>query len=204
MRQTLASRRVREGRGNGSGDDRGGVSGDCWRCGRGAGRSAVGGVSALVRRPFHRDHAAGDAAVVLPSGEAELAALEQSPADERRAVALAEVLVARADADGGFRQALQGWWEQASQLHVGGGNVANTISGGSFHGPVLQGRDFTGLTFGSPAAPPPDRPAQDLDAGMTGEQPAGTDNTISGGNFPGPVLQGRDHQRELPSHARHR
>ena len=124
-------------------------------CGAGGalGGQLWAGVSALVRRPFHRDHAGGDAAVVLPSGEAELAALQQSPADERRAVALAEVLVARAGADGGFRQALEGWWEQASQIHIGG-DVSNTVSGGTFHGPVLQGRDFTGLTFGPPAAPP--------------------------------------------------
>jgi hypothetical protein len=34
------------------------------------------------------------------------------------------------------------------------GNVTNTISGGAQHGPVLQGRDFTGLTFGANPAPP--------------------------------------------------
>ncbi|MFI6581294.1 hypothetical protein [Embleya sp. NPDC050493] len=41
------------------------------------------------------------------------------------------------------------------------GAVHNTISGGTQQGPVIQGRDFTGLTFGAPgiAAPPPD-PAQ--------------------------------------------
>jgi hypothetical protein len=41
------------------------------------------------------------------------------------------------------------------------GSVANTISGGTFSGPVLQGQDFTGLTFGaSPVAPvsPPEDP----------------------------------------------
>ena len=80
-------------------------------------------------------------------------ALEQAPGDERRALALAEVLVARAGADGEFREALQDWWEQASQIRIGG-DVTNTVSGGTFSGPVLQGRDFSGLTFGSPAAPP--------------------------------------------------
>ena len=112
------------------------------------------GLSALVRRPFRRAHAPTGSTAALPGGEAELAALEQAPADERRAVALAEVLVARADADGEFRQALAAWWEQASQLQISG-DVANTISGGTFSGPVLQGRDFSGLTFGSPATPPP-------------------------------------------------
>jgi hypothetical protein len=110
-------------------------------------------VSALVRRPFHRSNAFGEAAAALPSGAAQLAALEQSPADERRAVALAEVLVARADADSEFRDALAAWWAQASQLHISG-DVTSTISAGTFHGPVLQGRDFSGLTFGSPAGQP--------------------------------------------------
>jgi hypothetical protein len=119
------------------------------------------GVSTLVRRPFHRPHPGGDSAALPPSGEAELAALEQAPADERRALALAEVLVARADADSEFQKALRGWWEQASQIRIGGEDVANTVSGGSQYGPVLQGRDFTDLTFGSPvvapAPPAPDR-----------------------------------------------
>ena len=118
------------------------------------------GLSALVRRPFRRAHASGDSAAALPSGSAELAALEQSPSDQRRAVALAKVLVARADADGEFRDALAAWWAQASQIEISG-DVTNTISGGTFSGPVLQGRDFTGLTFGSPAASPPDSTAPD-------------------------------------------
>ena len=111
------------------------------------------GVSALVRRPFRRAHAAGETTSALPSGSAELAALEQAPANEQRALALAKVLVARADADAGFREALTAWWEHASQFHIGG-DVTNTISGGTFHGPMLQGRDFSGLTFGSATAPP--------------------------------------------------
>jgi hypothetical protein len=104
------------------------------------------GVSALIRRPFRH----GKAAPL--SGAAELAALQQAPADQQRAVALAEVLIARAGADAGFQDALATWWQHASQVRVGG-DVTNTISGGTQHGPVLQGRDFTGLTFGSPAAP---------------------------------------------------
>ena len=118
------------------------------------------GVSALVRRPFRRTHPTGDSTPALSSGAAELVALEQAPGDERRALALAEVLVARAAADSGFRDALARWWEQASQFHIGG-DVANTVSGGTFYGPVLQGRDFSGLTFGSPAASPPDPTAPD-------------------------------------------
>jgi len=117
------------------------------------------GVSALVRRPFRQAGASG-AAVASASGAAELAALEQAPADERRGVALAEVLIARAVADGGFLAALDAWWAEASQVHIGG-DVANTIGGGTFHGPVLQGRDFTGLSFGSPTPAPPTGPSED-------------------------------------------
>jgi hypothetical protein len=102
--------------------------------------------------------AAEDGVAAVSSGEAEFASLARDPADEQRAVGLAEVLVARADVDNEFREALANWWERASQVQVSG-NVANTVSGGTQYGPVLQGRDFTGLTFGSPAtraAQPPD------------------------------------------------
>jgi hypothetical protein len=113
-------------------------------------------VSALVHRPF-RHRAPGDqAAAAPPTGNAELVALEQNPADEQRAAALAEVLIARASADIEFRQALQNWWDQARMLRTGDGNIANTISGGTQQGPVLQGRDFGDITFG--AAPVPRQP----------------------------------------------
>lgn len=42
--------------------------------------------------------------------------------------------------------------EQAPQVRAKSGDVENTISGGTFSGPVQQARDFTGLTFG--ASPP--------------------------------------------------
>ena len=67
------------------------------------------GVSALVRRPFRRGHAVGEATAVLPSGSAELVALEQAPGDEQRAVALAEVLVgSRRRPTASSREALRG------------------------------------------------------------------------------------------------
>jgi hypothetical protein len=114
------------------------------------------GVAALVRRPFRRQAPAGGTAAQVQAGDAELAALEHKPAEERRAVALAEVLAARAGADTEFRQALQIWWEQAGPIRAGAGDVTNTISGGTQHGPVLQGRDFGNITFGTiPGAPPP-------------------------------------------------
>jgi hypothetical protein len=120
------------------------------------------GVVSLVRRPFrHKTGASGHvaAAAVVPSGEAELAALQQDPDDQRKAVALAEALLARSGADEDFQQALEGWWEQAEPIRVSIGNVANTISGGTQHGPVLQGRDFSNITFGAAPATPPDPPS---------------------------------------------
>jgi hypothetical protein len=125
------------------------------------------GVTALVLRPFRRQAPAADAAAAaqLSAGEAELAALEQAPADERRAVALAEVLVARARFDAEFRWALESWWEKASPVRAAEGDVTNTISGGTLQGPVLQGRDFSNVTIGAaPAVPPPVPRSPDQDA----------------------------------------
>lgn len=120
------------------------------------------GVVALVRRPFPRRAQVGgsaDARADGASGEMELAALEHDPTGEQRAVALASVLLARADADNGFKHALEAWWEQASSIRSGSGNVTNRISGGTQQGPILQGRDFTHVTFGAaqvaqPPVPP--------------------------------------------------
>lgn len=125
-----------------------------------AGKQVWDGAVALVRRPFRHGQVGGGAAAVVSSGAAELVALQQAPGDQQRATALAAALVARAAADQEFAQALQGWWDQARHLQVSR-DVTNTISGGTQHGPVLQGRDFTGLTFTTPAAPPPaDPPAE--------------------------------------------
>ena len=89
-------------------------------------------------------------------GATELAALQYALGDERRAVRLAKVLVNRAASDEEFAQALATWWETARQVIVSG-DVTNTIHGGTQNGPVVQGRDFTGLTFTispQPASPP--------------------------------------------------
>ncbi len=121
------------------------------------------GAVALVRRPFHR-RAPGEGSAAMPTGDAELAALERAPADERKAVALAAVLVARASTDAEFRQALESWWEQASLVGASEGTVTNTISGGTQEGPVLQGRDFSNVTFGSASAVPLVAPSPDQGA----------------------------------------
>jgi hypothetical protein len=125
-------------------------------------------LAALVRRPFRRTRPAGDDAAPngarVPSGEGELAALAQAPADGQRAAALARALTARADADSDFADALQAWYDQARRV-PGSGDVSNTISGGTQYGPVLQGRDFTGITFGVPAQPPPPPPGPPREPG---------------------------------------
>jgi len=109
------------------------------------------GVTALVRRPArHRDGAGKEV-----SGQAELAALENGHTDVAKAEALARVLLERAAGDGDFDRALRQWWQEAGPVCASLGDAVNTISGGTFHGPVLQGRDFTGITFGAaPSAPP--------------------------------------------------
>jgi len=117
------------------------------------------GVVSLVRRPFRRKAAGLDAASVVPSGEAELAALQRDPGDQHKAVALAEALLARCDADEEFRQALESWWRQAEPIRAGVGDVTNVISGGAQHGPVLQGRDFSNITFGAAPATSPVPPS---------------------------------------------
>lgn len=118
------------------------------------------GMVSLVRRPSrNKQRSAGGAAA--KSGETELLALQEAPASRENAVALAKVLLARAEADADFEHALREWWKQTEPVRVKIGNVANTISGGAQYGPVLQGRDFTNLTFGAasvPAVSPPKDP----------------------------------------------
>jgi hypothetical protein len=112
------------------------------------------GVVSLVRRPAQSK---SDGSSATGSGEPELRALHASPGDQGKAVALARVLLTRAGADPGFNGALQAWWEQAAPVRDQTGDVVNTVSGGTQHGPVLQGRDFTNLTFGTSQAPPASR-----------------------------------------------
>ncbi|WP_031068100.1 hypothetical protein [Streptomyces sp. NRRL WC-3742] len=121
-----------------------------------AGRQTWQGLSALVRRPFRRGGA--DEQEELPgisSGEVELVALEAVPADPGRAQALATALGVRAALDPEFRVLLDEWWTQAAADSAG--SVHNTISGGTHNGTVVQGRDFSNLTFNMPATPYGDR-----------------------------------------------
>ncbi len=124
-----------------------------------AGSKLWDGLTALVRHPSRgRQQSTEELATGSPatSGATELAAVGQAPGDQARALELAKVLIARAGADAGFAGELQAWLDQASQVTAAIGNVTNTISGGTQHGPVFQGRDFSGITFNSspPVEPP--------------------------------------------------
>lgn len=124
------------------------------------GRGAWAGLVRLVRSPFRRD--GGDDGAGGGSGEAELARLAEEPGDEARAQALSTALAVRAALDAEFRAGLRAWQEDMPPLpDSGGGSVVNSVSGGVQYGPVVQGRDFSGLTFHAPAPPPaPPLPAQ--------------------------------------------
>ncbi|MGV9690181.1 hypothetical protein ACWDUX_13815 [Streptomyces sp. NPDC003444] len=119
-----------------------------------AGRQIWQGVTELVRRPFHRlgspQGTEQDGALQISSGELEVAALERDPTDPLRAQALATALGVRAALDEEFRVLLEEWWQQAQT--TSGSEVHNSISGGTQNGPVLQGRDFSNLTFDMPRA----------------------------------------------------
>ncbi|MGW0791196.1 hypothetical protein ACWD04_23875 [Streptomyces sp. NPDC002911] len=111
-----------------------------------AGRQVWQGLTTLVQRPFRRAETQGtrdDRTPQVSSGELEVAALEGDPADPMRAQALATALGVRAALDGEFRVLLDEWWQRAQATSSGGGEVNNTISGGTQNGPVFQGRDFS-------------------------------------------------------------
>ncbi|WNI24190.1 hypothetical protein [Streptomyces sp. ITFR-16] len=113
-----------------------------------AGRQAWQGLNTLVRRPFRRgsaEDAQTEGSPGISSGELEVAELENNPGDPVRAQALATALGVRAALDGEFRASLAEWWQEAQS--GSSHEVHNSISGGTQNGPVLQGRDFSSLTF---------------------------------------------------------
>ncbi|MFH9941813.1 hypothetical protein ACH4OT_21140 [Streptomyces murinus] len=122
------------------------------------GRQAWTGLGELVRRPFRRGGAVGpegsapEGSAPEGSGEAELARLARDPGDAAAARALSVVLHRRAAADAEFEERLRRWDEAARRISLTGGDVHNSISGGTFSAPVIQGRDFTGTTFGTSSA----------------------------------------------------
>ncbi|GAA4568750.1 hypothetical protein GCM10023100_20920 [Actinocorallia cavernae] len=110
------------------------------------GRQAWVALGELVRRPFGRRSGGSN------PGETEFAALGEAPGEPARAEALRSGLVARATEDPEFATALAGWRRRAQPLSEG--SVTNTISGGTHGGSVIQGRNFSGVTFNGPPTPP--------------------------------------------------
>ncbi|MFJ6786721.1 hypothetical protein [Streptomyces angustmyceticus] len=101
----------------------------------------------LVRRKAQDEEAQPP---VPSTGELELARLDEDPHAPERAQALSEALMRRAEQDSVFRAGLTQWHQQAQALRTGDGETSNTISGGTQKGPVLQGRDFSGINFNGP------------------------------------------------------
>ncbi|MFE2302438.1 hypothetical protein ACFXAW_30085 [Streptomyces sp. NPDC059445] len=87
---------------------------------------------------------------------AELARLEHGPANRARAQELSTALAVRAAVDADFQAGLERWHEQAKLLRTSDGDVHNEINGGTFNGPAIQGRDFSGVSF---TTPPPTIPS---------------------------------------------
>ena len=123
-----------------------------------AGRQAWSTLTALVRRPFRSVGAADEEAPGSSSGLPELQAAERAPEDTDRISALNTVLAVRAALDPEFRAGLQEWQQQAKATVQGSSEVHNHISGGTQHGPVIQGQNFSGITFtNQPPHEPPSR-----------------------------------------------
>ncbi|MGW5635988.1 hypothetical protein [Streptomyces sp. NPDC003832] len=121
------------------------------------GRNAWASLTALVRRPFRRDGGGEEDGPATGSGEAELARLAENPDDQGTAQALSTTLAVRAALDAEFRAVLAAWQDQARRIPLDDRAVHNSVSGGVQHGPVLQGRDFSNLTF-TTTAPRSDGP----------------------------------------------
>ncbi|MDT0385973.1 hypothetical protein [Streptomyces dubilierae] len=114
------------------------------------GRQAWTGLTALVRRPAP---ALPDGSSVS-TGENELSALADDPADTDRAHALSTALAVRAALDVDFRDQLQQWTSQARAVASAAGNVHNSINGSTVHGSVIQsGRDVHSSPPPSPSSP---------------------------------------------------
>ncbi|GAA3774184.1 hypothetical protein ACFS5L_29020 [Streptomyces phyllanthi] len=112
-----------------------------------AGRQLWESLRGWVRRN-PADEAAGSPVPV--TGEVELASFSEAPHDVERARALSEALSCRAEQDPLFRASLMQWQQQTQRLHTGHGDTDNTVSGGTQNGPVVQGRDFSGINFNAP------------------------------------------------------
>lgn len=101
------------------------------------GRQAWLSLVGLVKKAFGRESAA----------TSELDRLAADPATPENAERLAELLLTYAHDNPSFAADLRAWVTAMTR-----DGVTNTVTGNAqIHGPVVQGRDFTGpITFGSP------------------------------------------------------
>lgn len=113
----------------------------------------------LGRQLLQRIFGVRDEGEPVPEAVADVVA---DPADEDALAALRLAVRKALAADAGLYGEVREMLAQAGVSAAG--NVSNTISGGTFRGPVMQGRDFTGPTFGAAPAPPSASP-KDPDAG---------------------------------------
>ncbi|MEU7400300.1 MULTISPECIES: hypothetical protein [unclassified Streptomyces] len=90
----------------------------------------------LVLRPAARETA-----------REELAAFEASPTDPELAHALIKALVRRSLQDEEFRLDLDKWSDEAEDRSGGPSNGTNMISGGTYHGSVIQGGHISGVNI---------------------------------------------------------
>jgi hypothetical protein len=103
----------------------------------------------LGRRLLQRIFGARADGEPLPGPVADVVA---DPGDEDALAALRLAVRKALAADAGLRDQVRDMLVQAG-VSISG-DVANTISGGTQQGPVLQGRDFSNLTFGvAPTSP---------------------------------------------------
>jgi hypothetical protein len=149
------------------------------------------GVVSLVSRPLRSRKEPSDELPAAKSGEPEMTALQGSPGSQAKAVALAEVLLARVAGDPGFKQGLRsgGSWpprfgkdRERHQHDLGRQSGRSGTAGQRLHRPDvrrLPGRACDQV--GRPGRRP-----------MTSEGSGETSNTISDSSLYGPVLQGRD------------
>jgi hypothetical protein len=98
----------------------------------------------LGRRLLQRIFGVRDEGEPVPEAVADVVA---DPADEDALAALRLAVRKALAADAGLYGEVREMLAQAGVSAAG--NVSNTISGGTFRGPVIQGRDFSGLTFGA-------------------------------------------------------
>ncbi|MEU6339968.1 hypothetical protein ABZ883_03340 [Streptomyces sp. NPDC046977] len=111
-----------------------------------AGEVGSQAVTKLKEMVFHRGRSSSIEGRT-PLAEPELIRLLEDPGSNERARELREALLLRASQDEEFSHGLAAWWDQLRPTVEASGDTHNSISGGTLNGPVLQGRDFSGVNF---------------------------------------------------------